>query len=456
MNICVINGSPHGERGTSARYTRYLAKQFPQHSFEVVEAAKKIHALERDHRRLDALVEAMVQADAIVWCFPVYFMLVPAQLKRLMELLFDHVGVDALRGKPCTAVSTSAHFYDHTAHDYLAGVSSDLGLAYVQGFSADMLDLLSRKGRQDLQGFARDFFARVEAGSPSYPTVAPVQWECPPFHQSPLPELAPKTGHQRVVLITDAGSKDRNLQQMTRVFERAVSLPVDRIELEQLRLDGGCTGCMHCADGDPCRYKDEYAETFDRLVRPADVVIYAGAVRDRYLSARLKTFQDRYFRNGHRPVGKRQAIGFIVSGPLGQLAPLNQVLEATVQVSHSHRLGTVTDESTDPTVTTARLLELARAADRWAADPWFAPPNFLGVGGIKIFRDLVYENRGVLSADHRFYRDNGLYDFPQNQWGKRLFMEALLLCKRVPFLRERALKLLLTANKRRFKRAQGT
>jgi len=456
MKICVINGSPHGERGMSARYTRYLAKKLPQHSFEVLEVAKKIHALQRDGRRMDAVVAAMVEADAVIWCFPVYFMLVSAQLKRFIEMLLEHDGARGLRGKPCTAVSTSAHFFDHTAHDYLAGVSSDLGMAYVQGFSAEMKDLLSAQGRRDLQGFARDFFARVEAGLPPYPVVAPVRWEPPAFHEAPLPEAAPGTGQQKVLLITDEGPGDHNLRQMTRLFERVVRLPVERLDLEQLRMDGGCLGCMHCADGDPCRYRDQYAEVFDRLVRPADVVIYAGAVRDRYLSSRLKTFQDRYFRNGHRPVGKRQALGFIISGPLGQLHPLNEILEANVQVSHNHRLGTVTDEDTDAAVTTARLQELARAAERWAADPWFAPPNFLGVGGIKIFRDLVYENRGILSADHYFYRENGLYDFPQHQWGKRLFMDAVLLSKRIPFVRDRAMKLLYAGLKRSFSQAQDS
>ena len=454
MKILVINGSPHGERGTSARYTRYLARQLPQHHFEVLEVAKKIHALQRQAPRMDQVVNSMAGADAVIWCFPVYFMLVPAQLKHFFEMLFAHPGAAGLRGKPATAVSTSAHFYDHTAHDYLAGVCSDLGMAYVQGFSADMEDLLAEQGRRDLLGFARDFIARVEQGLPSFPAVAPVRWQRPSYEDAPLPPEKPSPAQRRVVLVSDERPEDHNLRRMIEVFQRTVSLPVDRLELSQLRMDGGCLGCMYCADGAPCRYKDDYVEAFDRLVRPADVVIYAGAVSDRYLSARFKTFQDRYFCNGHRPLEKRQAVGFIISGPLAQLAPLGEVLEAYVQVGHSHRLGSVSDEDTDPAVTTARLLELARATERWAADPWFAPPNFLGVGGLKIFRDLVYENRGVLSADHRFYRDHGLYDYPQSRWGKRLFMEAVLMSKRVPFLRDRAMMLLRKGHKLRYKKAQ--
>ena len=455
MKVCVINGSPNGQRGTSARYTRYLEKKLPEHQLEVWEVARKIRGLERNPGRVDEVLAAMAAADAVIWCTPVYFLLVPAQLKRFLELLLDHPDAAGLRGKPCTTVSTSAHFYDHTAHDYLAGISSDLGMAYVHGFSADQMDLLSGESRRSLVAFAKDFFQRADDGMPSFPAVRPVRWQAPTYHEAPLPEVAPTTGEGRVTLVTDEGPGDRNLRRMTRAFERAVRLPVERLALEDLPMDGGCLGCMHCVDGAPCRYRDGYAEAHDRLVTPADVVIYAGAVRDRYLSSRLKTFQDRYFRNGHRPASsKRQGLGFIVSGPLGQLAPLQEILEANVQLSHSHRLGTVTDEDSESEVTTARLLELARAAERFAAAPWFAPPNFLGVGGLKIFRDLIYENRGILSADHRFYQENGLYDFPQNQWGKRLFMETLLVCKRVPFLRERALKLLMSAKKQAFRRAQ--
>ena len=40
--------------------------------------------------------------------------------------------------------------------------------------------------------------------------------------------------------------------------------------------------------------------------------------------------------------------------------------------------------------------------------------NFLGVGGKKIFRDLIYLMQGMMKADHRYYKANGLYDdFPQ-------------------------------------------
>ena len=52
------------------------------------------------------------------------------------------------------------------------------------------------------------------------------------------------------------------------------------------------------------------------------------------------------------------------------------------------------------------------------------PSNFLGVGGMKIFRDLIYLMQGMMKADHKFYKAHGLYkDFPQKKKGTILKMK---------------------------------
>lgn len=439
MKIAVINGSPRGARGTSHQYIRFLQLQLPEHDFQVIEVARRIRVIERDEERQDEITAQLAAADAIIWCYPVYLMLVPAQLQRFMELLQERSG-DVLAGKPASVVCSSAHFYDHTAHDFVRGVSADLGMTFVQGFSGGMDDLKSEQGRRDVLGFARNFLRHAEGQVPMDtppPAVRPVTSA---FQPAPVPVTA-KTGSGRVVVISDADAGDSNLQQMIDVFEASVSHRVDRLELSTLRMDGGCMGCMGCADDGVCGYKDDYAAAFDALVVPADVVIWAGAVRGRYFSARMKTFIDRYFRFGHRPASeKRQLVGYLVSGPLGQLATMNEVLEANMQIGGGQRLGIVTDENPDAEVTTARLRSMAGTVDAWLEAPWFTPATFLGVGGMKVFRDLVYENRGMLTADHHFYRDNGFYDWPQRDLRKRLFMAFILLCKKIPFLGRRLTK----------------
>ena len=136
-------------------------------------------------------------------------------------------------------------------------------------------------------------------------------------------------------------------------------------------------------------------------------------------------------------------MGFIVSGPLSQLATLREVLEAHVEVSHCQQLGIVTDEHPSPEETAGRLQSMARAADRWVEEPWHAPQTFRGFAADKNFRDLVYANRGMMVADHRFYLANGRYDFPQSNIGWRLFNTLLLVLRSIPSLRKRLLKLML-------------
>ncbi len=436
MNIIVINGSPRGLRGTTAQYIEHLAQRLPQHRFQVVEVARGIRRIERDEARFAAIVAQIEQADALIWCCPVYLMLVPAQLKRFIELLFERLGPSALAGKLASTITSSAHFYDHTAHDYLRDISADLGMSYVQGFSGGMNDLQGERGLYDLLCFAKSFLGHASGQLPVDAAPQPIRWS-PPAYAPELSQAVAKTGGKRVVVISDARPEDRNLRNMIEQLERSLSHRVDRLELHSLRMDGGCLGCMGCTDSGVCGYKDDYAAAYDELVKPADVVIWAGAVRDRFFSARMKTFIDRYFRNGHRPAGGRQAVGYLVSGPLAQLSVMNQVMETTVQVAQGQRLGTVTDEHPDPAVTSARLQSLAKSVDSWLEDPWFRPANFLGVGGLKIFRDLVYENKGILSADHRFYRAHGFYDFPQYDLKKRLLMTLILWARRIPFVEKR-------------------
>ncbi len=435
MNILVINGSPSGTRGTTHKYIEFLQSRHPEHDFQVVEVARRIRRIERDGELFETVAQQLEAADAIIWCYPVYVMLVPAQLKRFVELLMERLPSSALAGKPATVISSSAHFYDHTAHDYVRGVSADLGLSFLQGYSGGMEDLTTEEGRRNVLGFAAGFMRHAQGQAPVDAADAPLRWTSPAYWPGAVAEK-PIAGDKRIVVINDAEPGDHSLHNMIDVLQRSVSHPVDVLDLRDLRMDGGCLGCMSCADDGVCGYKDAYAATFDERVAPADVVIYAGAVRDRFFSARMKMFIDRYFRNGHRPLPKRQMVGYLVSGPLGQLPTMNEVLEANVQIAHGQRLGTVTDEADDSAVTTARLQSMAHEVDTWLEEPWFLPATFLGVGGLKIFRDLVYEHKGVMSADHRFYRDNGLYDFPQRNLKKRLIMGLMLLFKRIPFMKK--------------------
>jgi hypothetical protein len=54
----------------------------------------------------------------------------------------------------------------------------------------------------------------------------------------------------------------------------------------------------------------------------------------------------------------------------------------------------------------------------YALNGYSRPQTFLGVGGMKIFRDDIYGRlRMIFPADHKAYKKNGLYKtFPQSEY----------------------------------------
>ena len=59
----------------------------------------------------------------------------------------------------------------------------------------------------------------------------------------------------------------------------------------------------------------------------------------------------------------------------------------------------------------------------YALEHQYVPPqNFYGIGGMKIFRDLIWLMQGMMKADHRFYKAHKQYDFPQKKFRTMLKM----------------------------------
>jgi len=115
-----------------------------------------------------------------------------------------------------------------------------------------------------------------------------------------------------------------------------------------------------------------------------------------------------------------KSIGYVISGPLRQEPNLRQVLESRSEVAQMYLLDMVTDAYASDSETTSLLSALA-SKTMWALEQKpQRPVSFLGVGGMKVFRDLIYVVRGLMQEDHRFYKRHGLYDFPQRQIGKML------------------------------------
>lgn len=122
-------------------------------------------------------------------------------------------------------------------------------------------------------------------------------------------------------------------------------------------------------------------------------------------------YDDRNFCNGHRTVTVGMPVGYLVSGPYEREHNLQTVIEARSETGGNYLAYVATDESE----TDMEVDKLAKSLTFVLETKHTAPRNFWGVGGMKIFRDLIYQMRGMMRADHKFYKKQGIYDFPQKK-----------------------------------------
>jgi hypothetical protein len=243
-------------------------------------------------------------------------MLVHGNLKRFIELIFERKATGAFYGKYCAAISTSIHFYDHTAHQYIHQISDDLGMKFVGSFSAAMNDLPKKKGQEQLLHFGRNFLQSIETQAPIQRQYAPLQTRDFKY-QSGTPTKALDAAGKKVLILHDAMEMDENLRQMVAHAQTIFSSDVQVINLHDINISGGCQGCMQCGGDYHCAYegKDGFIEFYKNSVMNADILIYGATIHDRYLSSRWKTLFDRSFFNTHTPVLQNKQVVYLLSGP---------------------------------------------------------------------------------------------------------------------------------------------
>lgn len=417
MKFVVLNGSPKGSKSTTFYCYQYMKKYFPQYNYKEFHIARKIKKIEKDEEAFDEIVREIDSADGIIWLFPVYILHVPAQLIRFIELLFQEKEGDKLKGKYATSFSTSFNFYDHIAHKYIRGVSEDLGMNYVKGYSATMNDLFKEEERKRFRLFAELFFTNCEKQLLPEKVFIPINKNS--FHYSPEGvEPVPKRFNYKIVLITDAKESDHNLNQMIQVFSQIIPNELEIININDLSIKGGCLGCLKCTADNICFYKDDIMTIYQKKIIPADSVIYAFSIKNRAFSYRMKMFMDRSFFNGHRPVFKGQQSAYLISGPLSQTNTLRESLEGSQDVGKVHLVGIISDESQNSQILTQRLRSLAQNII-WGLEhnKFTRHQTFRGKGGHKIFQDLIQSYQTILRQDYLYYKKNNLFDRPKNYFG---------------------------------------
>ena len=394
MKILILNGSPAGRDSITLQIVEYLKIFFPKHDYETLHAGQQIRNIEKDFTESKNKLEA---ADLILFCYPVYTFLVPAQLHRFIELIKESNA--EISGKYATQISTSKHFYDTTAHRYIEDICEDLQLKYVRGLSADMEDILTEKGQKEAKNFFSFLLWNIQNGFCETPSVRPAAMFTPvkattsviastpakmaipakastlaktpdiaelsdtssdtsseiSFEKSPAKSLAkmPADSSEKdnlhVALVTDFDPEFpyEALVAMIRRFENTLPGNVEMVNLREYPFKGGCLGCFHCASDGTCVYNDGFSDYLREHINSADAVVFAYTIKDHSMGYRFKLYDDRQFCNGHRTVTMGKPVGYLVDGNLTQEENLRTLMEARAQVGGNYLAGIASDES-DP------------------------------------------------------------------------------------------------------------
>ena len=153
-------------------------------------------------------------------------------------------------------------------------------------------------------------------------------------------------------------------------------------------------------------------------IQKAESIVFAFTIKDHSMGASFKLYDDRQFCNGHRTVTMGMPMGYLVSGNLSKEENLKVIIEGRANVGGNYLAGVATDEFNP----NEEIENLVKNLEYALENKYVPPQNFLGIGGMKIFRDLIWQMQGLMRADHKFYKAHGQYDFPQKKRGRMLAM----------------------------------
>ena len=438
MNIVVLNGSPKGQHSVTLTYLKFLTTRFPEHQYSIIHISKDILTIEKNRERFDEIMKKIDMADVVLWLYGVWVLLVPAQMIRFIELIRERKQEHVFTGKYAASISTSIHYLDHFSEHYIRSESEDLMMKYYDHLSLDMLDMMKVDKRENLCRFFSYFTDCAENMRPLPKHTSPLK-PCNFCYEPGKPASKLDTGDKKILILSDTNKKNSNLDRMVQRFTETCGQNVQLVNLIDLKMKGACTGCMRCGYDNTCIYNDGFQEFYNEVVRNADIIIFAASISGRFLSSIFKTFLDRTFFWTHTPSLVGKTIGYLIEGPLSQNDNLRQFLEATVTARQQALFaGIVTDEYPDSPTLDSLIEGFAASCIQYSSDNYVKGFNFLMQGAHKVFRDYNWSGiRFVWQADHRFYKKNGLYDFPQKNCLNNMIFPIIMALCRFSFIRKK-------------------
>lgn len=420
MKILILNGSPKDDKSISLFYAKYLINQFPEVKFQIHQISSRIKVLEKDEERFTALTSEIRAADGIIWTTPVYVLSIPGQVLRFFELLRQRCGSDILQGKYVSAICTSMHFFDHNAMLHLQAETESLKGSFIDGLSAEMFDIKKPEVKRNIKTFGNIFFTYISNKRP-VPKRFVFDSNRNNYRIKYVASLhnVKEINHtNKIVLVSNTLEKNNNIKEMIKLFNKKMGNKVHQILLNDTEIKGGCLGCLRCSQKGICIYTDDY-EKHKQILKNADALIYALNVENHSFGSKFKYFADRNFSNGHR-IKPNFYTGFLISGELSNKPVAQNIIDGINYGGKSSFEGNIVSDEYDNSEEIDLLIEaLCENLIRSIEKKYQKPSNFYGVSAHKIFRDLIFSTSSFQHADHKYYKQNGLYDFPTRNYKNR-------------------------------------
>ena len=442
MKILVLNGSPKGKESITLQYVNYIQKKIHTHSYEVENISQRIKRIEKDESVFQEIIQKIDDADAVIWAVPLYVCLVPSQYKRFIELIWERKANSVFKNKYTAVITTSIHFYDHTANNYMRAVCEDLEMKFIDYLSPHMHSLQQEEGRQNTVKFAENFFDTIKNQLPVSRLYYPVKKSNFSYQAKKVEQKISCKG-EKILIITDDTNKKSNSSKMLAQFKSNFVEDIEVVNIRELDIKGGCLGCIQCGYDYTCQYngKDEFTEFYREKIIQADILVLVGTITDRFLSARWKMFFDRAFFNTHTSTMISKQMLYLISGSLSQTPNMSEIFVALAQIQKANLLDFVTDESENSEAIDKLIAVSSQKVISFSKQKVIREADFLGVGGMKIFRDDIY---GILRfpfiADYKAYKKLGIMKFSHRKIKYKITNTIMVILSKIPKVRERIYK----------------
>ena len=284
MKIVVLNGSPKGNKQSfTMQYIWYAQKMFPQIKFNSISIGQKLNNMQLKEETFQEILNEMVSADGIIWCFPVYVYLVPSQLKKFIELLFENKAEEKLENKYSALISTSMNFFDTTAIDYVHAISEDLNMRFSGFYSNNSFDFYKLEKRKTFYLFIENFLNAIQNKLPvprRFRSLIPRKDFI--FNPSEVSsDFKLDNNGKKIILLTDNSDENSNLGKMIGKFVSSFKDEINIYNINNIDMKGGCLSCLTCGYNNQCIYNDGYSEFINTKLKNNDIIyiINTGLLR---------------------------------------------------------------------------------------------------------------------------------------------------------------------------------